>query len=107
MLKPPPNPFAPAPVREDLPPMETKGKTVSELAKDLAPEALLTLREIYADPDAKPAARVAAANAVIERAEGKVGIQQELTINYTTVINQINRALGKTQEVVDVTPVSS
>lgn len=86
--------------------MEAKGKTVSELAKELAPEAILTLREIYSDPEAKPAARVAAANVIIERSEGKVGIQQELTINYNTVINQINRALGKAQEVVDVTPIS-
>lgn len=100
MLKPPPNPNTPT---NELPPVEAKGKTVSELAKELAPEAILTLREIYSDPEAKPAARVAAANAIIERSEGKVGIQQELTINYNTVINQINRALGK---IVDVTPVS-
>lgn len=107
MLKPPPNPNAPAQASPTLPPVEIKDKTVAELAKELAPEALLTLRDIYANPEAKPAARVAAANAIIERAEGKVGIQQEITVNYNTVINQINRALGKVQEVVDVTPERS
>jgi hypothetical protein len=101
MLKPPPPPATAA----TTPIVDIKDKTVTELAKELAPLALATLHEIASDPELKPAARVAAANAIIERAEGKVGIiETNNTTNYTVVINQINRAMGK---VIDVTPVDN
>jgi hypothetical protein len=103
MLKPPP-----PPATATTPIVDIKDKTVTELAKELAPLALATLHEIASDPELKPAARVAAANAIIERAEGKVGIiESNNTINYNVVINQINRAMGKAQEVIDVTSVSN
>lgn len=79
-------PAAPAPVLEDAP-------TITELAKAAAPAALRVLHEMAHDPDVKPAARVAAANAIIDRAEGKVGIAQETTVNYSVIINQINRVM--------------
>lgn len=96
---------APPPTKAAAPTsVEVSNKSVAELAKELAPQALATLHQIANDPEAKDAARVAAASAIIDRAEGKVGIQQETTVNYNVVINQINRALGKA---IDVTPESN
>ena len=102
-IVPPPAPT----VREATPPVDIKDKTVSELAKELSTEALWRLHEIGHDPETKPAAAVSALTAIIDRAEGKVGILENNTINYTVVINQINRAMGKSKEVVDVTPTNS
>lgn len=71
--------------------------TVAELAKAAAPEAIKALHAIGHDAEEKGATRVAALNAILDRAEGKVGIaMQDNSTNYTVIINQINRAMGKT-----------
>jgi hypothetical protein len=72
---------------------------VAELAKAAAPSAIRALHALGHDPEAKPAARVAALQAILDRAEGKVGIQNDTTVNYITVINQINRARGRVLDV--------
>lgn len=86
---PPPTPAAPRP-QPDI-----DGKTVTDLAKEMAPEAIVELFRLGTDPDVKPAARVSALNAIIERAEGKVGILQDNSVNYNVIINQINRVMGQ------------
>jgi hypothetical protein len=45
------------------------------------------------NPEVKETARISALNAIVERAEGKVGIMQDNSTNYTLIINQINRVL--------------
>jgi hypothetical protein len=53
---------------------------IQELARQRAPEALKTLGEIMADPKAAPAARIAAANAILDRGIGKPApVVSELT----------------------------
>jgi hypothetical protein len=44
---------------------------VRELARQYAPEAISTLADIMANSNAPPAARVAAANAILDRGYGK------------------------------------
>lgn len=47
------------------------GRTLSEAARDYAPEALLTLANIAKDDSAPTAARVSAASALLDRGFGK------------------------------------
>jgi hypothetical protein len=46
---------------------------IQELARKYAPQALETLAEIMANPKAAAAARIAAANAILDRGFGKPG----------------------------------
>lgn len=101
----------PLPVPTDNTPAQVpalpEATTVVELAKAAAPEAIRALHAIGHNPELKPAARVAALNAILDRAEGKVGISaQDNSVNYTVIINQINRAMGKTTSgtTIDIDP---
>lgn len=85
-------------------PTAITGETVAEIAKAAAPEAIRILYDIANDREEKGATRVAAANAIIDRAEGKVGIVQDNSVNYTVIINQINRVRGRPTTSTDVTP---
>ena len=51
--------------------------TLSELAKALAPDALNTLGEVMRDKGQSGAARVAAANSILDRAYGRVPQAQD------------------------------
>ena len=83
---------------------DAKGKTVTELAKEMAPESIIELYRIGTNPEEKGSTRVAALSAIIDRAEGKVGIVESPTINYNTVITQINRVYNSDPLLTDVTP---
>lgn len=80
------------------------GKDAEEIAKKAAPEAVLTLRNIMGDESEKSSVRIAAATEILNRALGKSAVHTDTTVNYTVVINQINRARGK---VIDVTPADN
>ena len=63
---------------------------VKDLAQELTPNAMRTLQSIMEDSDAPPAARVVAANSILDRAWGKAVAIQETTINGEVGINITN-----------------
>ena len=58
-------------------------RDVVELARSHVPEAIETLALIMANPEAPPAARVAAANAILDRGWGKPKEMVEATVQTT------------------------
>lgn len=100
MPLPPPPTFDPPAERPKL----DVSKNIKEMADSAAADAMNALHDIATDPDQKPAARVAAANSILDRALGKASIVSEVTVNFNTIIDQIHRASGR---IVDVTPTLS
>lgn len=76
---------------------------VRELARTYTPQALETLKEIMSDKNAPPAARVSAANAILDRAYGRPS--QEVALNASgdvSLSTLLDEAMKKRSELEEI-----
>ena len=85
-------------------PQPSRTKEAVQRAENKAEFAMQVLEEVAADPEVKASSRVAAANSILDRALGKPTTIVETTINFNSVIDQLQRAQG---QIIDVTPEDS
>lgn len=100
---------------------DNRAEEIKALARDHAEAAIETLAEVMADPDAKDAARVKAADIILQRGFGAPERKVEQTIDVTVFdarqahLNALNKFAGRAKlpspapaiedaTIVDVTP---
>jgi len=68
-------------------------RAVKEAAQEFSEQALATLAEIMTSPEHPAAARVSAANAILDRAHGKPTQALEVDATVAATVNEIRRTI--------------